>query len=132
MYPGKKLASRCKIPETFQETGNAGAGLAGVGQVGQKLQLPEDSSRKLSPLLRLGPIPSPQNSMWRGIAVWTMVQRVNLQGSRLPDQNPCLSHKAIWAGLRCLTQILVTDMDPQQSHPSRVAHKKGEKDLLRD
>lgn len=46
----------------------------------------------------------------------------------LPDQNPCLSHKAIWAGLRCLTQILVTDMDPQQSHPSRVAHRKGEKD----
>lgn len=40
------------------------------------------------------------------------------------------SYKAIWADLGCLTQILVTDMDPQQSHPSRAAHKKGEKDLL--
>lgn len=78
MYPGKKSASRRKIPETFQETGNAGAGLAGVGQVGQKLQLPEDSSSKLLLLLRLGPIPSPQNSMWRGIGVWMVVQRVNL------------------------------------------------------
>lgn len=126
MYPGKKSASRHKTLETFQETGERRCWeLAGVGQVGQKLQLPEDSSRKLSYVW--GPSHLLRILCGEELGFGRWYNGSTCRAAWLPDHNPCLSHKAIWAGRGCLTQILVTDMDPQQSHPSRVATQRERK-----